>query len=92
MGFDQRTLQLMFNVVMITGVTSLAIICHLLREDNKKLALKARFREQQERYTSTRLDLESEYLPAAPQSFAKQDIHQFVADRSQEWSKLSDPR
>jgi len=82
----------MFNVVMITGVTSLAIICHLLREDNKKLALKARVREQQERYTSTRLDRGSESMPAAPGPFAHQDIRQFVAGRSQEWSKVGDSR
>ena len=91
MGLDQRTLQLMFNVVMITGVTSLAIICHLLREDNKRLALKARFGEQQD-YTSTRLAREPECVPAAPEPFAHQDIRQFVAGRSQEWSKVGDSR
>ncbi len=92
MGHDQSTLQLLFNVVMITGVTSLAIICHLLRQDNKKLTLKARFREQQERYVSTRLGRETECVPALAEPIAHQDIRQFVARRSQEWNKVSDSR
>jgi hypothetical protein len=92
MGLDQSTLQLVFNFVMITGVTSLAIICHLLRQDNKKLALKARFREQQERYVSTRRGHESECPPALREPAEHQDIRQFVARRSPEWNKVSDSR
>lgn len=92
MGLDQNTLQLVFNVVLITGVTSLAVMCHLLRQDNKKLTLKARFREQQERYISTRLGRESESAPALAEPSAQPDIRQFVARRSQEWNKVSDAR
>ncbi|HSR06866.1 MAG TPA: hypothetical protein VLM42_06935 [Bryobacteraceae bacterium] len=92
MGLDQRTLQLVLNVVLVTGVTSLAIICHLLRQDNKKLALQARFREQQERYISARQGHESECMPALNVPVAHQDIRQFVARRSQEWNKVSDSR
>ena len=94
MGLDQSALQLVCNVVVITGVTSLAVICYLLRQDNKKLTLKLRIRERQ-RYISTPrtngvapevLGHESECTPALKVPVGHQDIRQFVARRSQEWN------
>jgi hypothetical protein len=35
---ETAQLQLIFNVVAITGVTSLASFCYILRKDNRKLA------------------------------------------------------
>jgi hypothetical protein len=47
MQLDLATLQLVVNVVMITGVTSLAVICHLLKRDNQKLTNELNVRCQQ---------------------------------------------
>jgi hypothetical protein len=52
MGLDGPALQLIFNVVMITGVTSLALICHLLKRDNQKLTVELDLRQDQGRIHS----------------------------------------
>jgi hypothetical protein len=38
MELDQPHLQLIFNVIAITAVTSLAAICYLLKRDNQELS------------------------------------------------------
>jgi hypothetical protein len=95
MGLDQPALQLVFNVVMITGVTSLLVSCHLLWQDNKKLTLKLRLREQQQRYNSrppandtapAAQGHRAESVPTLQAPVGQQDIRQFVAGRSQEWN------
>jgi hypothetical protein len=94
MGLDSTTLQLVFNVVMITGVTSLAAICHLLAQDKKKLTLNRRAGEQRARYVSNQRanevasevqGQEAERTPAVNVPVRHQDIRQFVAHRSQAW-------
>ena len=81
MGLDSTTLQLVFNVVMITGVTSLAAICYLLAQDKKKLTLNRRAGEQRARYVANQRA--NEVAPNA--AVRHQDIRQFVAQRSQVW-------
>src|SRR5580698_5698250 len=96
MELDQRNLQFLFNVISITGITSLATICYLLKRDNQELMTKRnRPRELDRR------DLESPPAspsPAVPepqpgtlvQKEAAQpetaiDIRQFVAHRAHGW-------
>ncbi len=42
MAIDLPHLQLIFNVIAITGLTSLATICTMLKRDNQKLAMELR--------------------------------------------------
>lgn len=83
MGLDQSALQLVWNVVLITAVSSLAIICHMLRQDNKKLTVRAKLRDQ-ERAISARIDRDSQILAVHPELNAQQDIRQFVTRRSKD--------
>jgi hypothetical protein len=46
MELDPTKLQLIFNVGMITGVTSLAVICRLLKRDNQKLSVELKQRNE----------------------------------------------
>ena len=74
---EPTQIQLAFNVVAITGVSSLATFCYLLKKDNRKLAagLKVETRPQESRTVSARRT-----TPTAPQ-----DIRRFAANRRAEW-------
>src|SRR6266851_5281636 len=39
MQLNQQALQWLFNVVIITGFTSLVVLCYVLKQDNKKMTL-----------------------------------------------------
>jgi hypothetical protein len=41
MELDQRNLQFLFNVIAITGITSLAAICYFLKRENQELLNKS---------------------------------------------------
>jgi len=86
MEFNQPQLQLIFNVIAITAITSLAVMCALLKRDKDKLATEINLRRNR--------SLHSSKTPAAPPqptpgvsvpSGAQQDIRQFVAHRAQSW-------
>jgi len=86
MEFNQPQLQLIFNVIAITAITSLAVMCALLKQDKDKLATEINLRRNR--------SLQSSKTPAAPPppllrvpapSGTQQDIRQFVAHRAQGW-------
>jgi len=95
MELDGPTLQLIFNVVMITAVTSLATFCCLLRRANKQLTSEL---NQPRVFKSTfaeygvdpgpRVDTAKEPSPNVPLPVA-QDIREFVTHRSQAWRVAS---
>jgi len=71
MELGSPTLQLLFNVVTITGAASLAAFCYLLRRANQEL--------------SSELEQFPAHQAAVQQPFVQQDIREFVAHRSQQW-------
>jgi hypothetical protein len=93
MGLDQRALQLLLNVVMITGVTSLALMCYLRRRDRGQV--RAASVPRQEPASSLAAALETGQVPSDSDGKAEsapifdggdQDIRLYVARRSREWS------
>jgi hypothetical protein len=77
---DQPALQLILNVVMITGVTSLALICHLLKRDNQKLALELTLRREEDRRNPKILTAQAAFVCSE-----HEDIRQYVAVRKHDW-------
>jgi hypothetical protein len=86
MQLDQPQLQLIANVVGITAVTSLVLICAILKRDKDKLAAEMKLRAQETALPSA--------APASPPEPAprpsvtantRQDIRQFVAERARVW-------
>jgi hypothetical protein len=73
------TLQLLFNVVLITGALSLAAFCYLLRRANQQLSY-----ELEQRHAAQPPSAAPTAPPAQPST--QQDIREFVAHRSQEWA------
>jgi hypothetical protein len=96
---EPAQLQLMFNVVTITGVSSLASFCYLLRKENQKLATELEtdlHRKQRDHLVKAaqsvaigrlRTDLSRQCtLPAARTVPAqKEDLRAFAAGRRMEW-------
>jgi hypothetical protein len=76
---EPTQLQLVFNVVAITGVTSLASFCFLLKKENRKLA--SRLGGEIKREAS---DNQVEVAHAAATS-AEKDIRTFAADQRARW-------
>ena len=72
---ETAQLQLIFNVVAITGVTSLASFCYLLRKDNRKLAA-----QRQARSTEV-----ARPVPVEDIALADPDIRNFAAHRRTQW-------
>src|SRR2546426_1182442 len=100
MQFDLASLQLVVNIVMITAVASLAVICDLLRRDNQKLTLELSLQLEQAAATTREIphaqwtpDLVGNLLPES-ESVAvlhalpviHPDIRQFVSRRAQDWT------
>jgi hypothetical protein len=77
---EPAQLQLVFNVVAITGVSSLASFCYLLRKENRRLAteLKAEFKQEDRGVKCT-----SAAAGSGPSS--EQDIRIFAADQRATW-------
>ena len=87
MELDQPTLQLIFNVVTITSVTSVALICYLRKRDNQKLAADLNLRQTRDRLHSDIVTVQTAPSASMPeQSPMPQDIRQFVARRAQVWT------
>ena len=99
MGFDQRALQLLLNVVAITGVTSMALMWHLRRRDNKKLQVNLSLQKQQGPFVPVpaQTDHGPKELGGESEGCATrnttpggdQDIRQYVARRSREWASAA---
>ena len=74
---EPAQIQLGLNVVMLTGVTSLAGYCYLLKKENRKLACDRKAPGP-----------ESAEIPSAPV-----DIRSFAADRRTRWvASVSSPK
>jgi hypothetical protein len=92
MEFDPSHLQLVFNVIAITGLTSLALICSILKRDNEKLR-----GELGRRAPDTR---GSQPVPPASATSvctitrkgvpanSDQDIRRYVSRRMHDWIKV----
>ena len=90
MELDRPTLQLIYNIVMITGVTSLALICQLLKRDKHKLNIERNLRSEKDRPPSASRCCESqrvEALNALPMMHP--DIREYVTRRAQDWRARS---
>ncbi len=89
MGFDQRALQLLFNVMVITGITSSALMWYLRRRDDKKLPAFVPVPAQADE-GAKELGSEAEG-PAIFNTTPRgdQDIRQYVARRSREWASAA---
>ena len=78
-------LQLVLNVVVITGVTSLAGYCYLLRKENRKLA------DERGAVSTSEPRDHHPNIPAviepvtAPVNAIEQDIRNFAAGRRSGW-------
>jgi hypothetical protein len=76
---EPTQLQLVFNVVAITGVTSLASFCYLLKKENRKLASRLGGENRQE---ELRHQVE---VAEAPVASTEKDIRAFAADQRARW-------
>ena len=74
---ETAQLQLIFNVVAITGVTSLASFCYLLRKDNRKLAA--------ERKAGSNQVARPVLVERPAVIHADPDIRNFAAHRRAQW-------
>ncbi len=96
MGFDQPVLHWLFDVVMITGFTSLAVICHGLKQDKKKLTIALAHTQLRKELSEIAMTPSAapgsmpgqNTEPKASQS-EQQDIRHFVARRSHDWFALA---
>jgi hypothetical protein len=86
MDLQHPQLQLIFNVIAITAVTSLALICSLLKRDKDHLATELNRRRIQRATAPAMQPARAPSASAAPVAAAMdQDIRQFVARRAQSW-------
>jgi hypothetical protein len=74
---EPTQLQLVLNVVLITGVTSLAGYCYLLKKENRKLALERKAQSAKAVPTAA----------AARPAAVEQDIRTFASARRNRWVK-----
>jgi hypothetical protein len=99
---EPAQIQLVFNVIGITGVTSLGSFCYLLRKENRELAAQRKpERNQVEEQDSEAAVLQSIVIRTCQESFAPkgtfrasrtisptgQDIRHFAAGRRKRWVK-----
>jgi len=71
-------LQLIFNVVVITGVSSLASFCYLLKKENRKLATAAD--------GAAKTSPSPQCAPTSSRvAISQQDIRSFASDRRTKW-------
>jgi hypothetical protein len=86
---EPNQLQLVLNVVTITGVTSFAGYCYLLRKENRKLAAERRPDSESERrdnHQSVPAVIEPATFPVtAIDEDIRQDIRNFAAGRRSGW-------
>jgi hypothetical protein len=83
---ELNQLQLIFNVVAITAITSLAVMCALLKRDKDKLVAKINLHSNRSLNQSKAPAMPSQPTPRVPApSSTQQDIRQFVAHRAQGW-------
>jgi hypothetical protein len=79
--------QLIFNVIAITGLTSLAVICRMLKRDNEKLTVELRERNGHTLKIRTRRMPRASVLAKRPAS-PEEDIRQYVSRRMDKWIEI----
>lgn len=84
MTYDAANIQLVFNVIAITGVTSLAVMCGMLRRDNEKLTKELQERSGQALKAPARRQA-TNVTPKAP---ASEDIRKYVSQRLDRWMEI----
>jgi len=96
MEFDHRHIELVFNLIAITAITSLALFCILLKRDKDKLIAELILwrNELRTRSSLRSLKVESQRDESPPPSpdadpAGHQDIRQYVARRVQSWISRS---
>lgn len=97
MELDQHLLQLLLNVVVITGATSIATMWYLRRRDKQKLRFYFSLRQERgalppvpAKQALKRAGGEAEYAPVfKPSPNGEQDIRQYVAKRSRAWVSMA---
>jgi|GEM_PF-2788406 hypothetical protein len=87
---EPAQLQLVLNVVMLTGVTSLAGYCYLLKKENRKLAGDRSAPSPEADPTAVSVPWKAESTESA---CAPVDIRSFAADRRTRWvQSVSSPK
>jgi hypothetical protein len=87
MAIDLPHLQLIFNVIAITGLTSLAAICTMLKRDNQKLTMELRNQDgdDPDRASAPENDRIAPYTALAS---GNENIRQYVSRRIPDWVEI----
>jgi len=83
MELDQPALQWLLNVVMITGFTSLVVLCYVLKKENQKITLE--LARRQLRDDAPAVSISEQKTDRTKSPVQHQDIRDFVARRSRDW-------
>jgi hypothetical protein len=95
-AMEPTQLQLVFNVIGITGMSSLASFCYLLRKENRKLTAELKPEPKQTIQDRSVTAMQSAVtgtsracgsLPPVAVHITKQDVRDFAADRRAGWVK-----
>ena len=88
---EPTQLQLVLNVITITGVTSLAGYCYLLKRDSRRLATQTQKEapkaEAAQLVVQPVVDLQSTSSAAKPTAAMELDIRSFASARRNRWVK-----
>jgi len=88
---EPTQLQLALNIVTITGVTSLAGYCYLLKKENRRLATQTRKdapkAEVAQPVVQPAIPLQSTSPAAKPAAAVELDIRTFASARRNRWVK-----
>ncbi len=84
MAIDLSHLQLIFNVIAITGLTSLAAICTMLKRDNEKLAMELRTQSGHDPQPASARENEA-IAPQETLASGDENIRQYVSRRIPDW-------
>ncbi|MBZ5674488.1 MAG: hypothetical protein LAP61_09605 [Acidobacteriia bacterium] len=84
---EPTQLQLVLNVVTITGMTSLAGYCYLLKKENRRLATRAQKEAPKAEVVQTVVHLPSAASAAKPAATVELDIRTLASARRARWVK-----
>jgi hypothetical protein len=84
---EPTQLQLALNVVMITGVTSLAGYCYLLKKENRRLANQTQKEAPKAEVVHSVVHVQAATPAANPVKTVDVDIRTFASARRNKWVK-----
>jgi hypothetical protein len=92
-----EVLQLILNVIIITGVTTLALTWYLQKRDDRKLTIGLNLSRESDQHdektpltqTPSTMDQQDGDSLKQPLCAPDQDIRQYVAHRARRWAALS---